>query len=92
MLLRGPTRAERAAGFNSPFGPRTARLSFKLAVRPEHGLAVVDLDPSIMRMKFAFISVAETAEITSTVGQFPGVKRVRILIGGRPLCAALGEC
>jgi spore germination protein GerM len=92
VLLGGPTRAERAARFFSTFGPKTADLPFEARIDEESGLATVDLDRSILKVEFAFVSLQEVAQITSTVGQFPAVKRVEIRIGGQSLCAALGEC
>jgi spore germination protein GerM len=91
-LLAGPTRAERRAGFYSNFGPKTRDIPFSVSVDEDSGLATVDLDPEIKDVPFAFVSVQETAQITSTIGQFPGVERVEIRIGGRPLCEVLAEC
>jgi hypothetical protein len=91
LLLEGPTAAERRAGFYSPFDAKTKALPFSVAVDVD-GLAVVDLHRSIMDRPRAFISVTETAQITSTVGQFPDVKLVEIRVGGEPLCRVLGEC
>lgn len=90
LLLHGPNRAERRAGFYSNFGPKTKDIPYTVTV--EDDLAVVDLDPAIMNVELAFVSVQEVAEITSTVGQFPPVERVEIRVGGRPLCKVVGEC
>jgi spore germination protein GerM len=92
ILLRGPTAAERAAGFVSNFGRKTGNLRFRVTVDRRRGLAVVDLDPAIMRVDFVFVSVQDVAQITSTVGQFPPVRRVAILVGGRPLCEKVDIC
>lgn len=90
LLLRGPSRRERAAGFVSNFGPRTAHL--RATVTVHRGLAVVDLDPAIRRVPFMFVSVQDVAQITSTVGQFPRIRRVAITLGGRPLCSIVDVC
>jgi spore germination protein GerM len=92
VLLRGPTRAERAAGFRSNFGPKTRNLAASVTVDRKTGLAVVDLDPAIMKVDFMFVSLQDVAEITSSVGQFPPVRRVAILVGGRPLCEKIDVC
>lgn len=92
LLLGGPTRAERAAGFVSTFGPKTKDLGFRLSVNRRSGLAVVDFDPAIMKVEFIFVSVSDVAQIVSTVGQFPQVKRVAILVGGVPLCRKIDVC
>jgi Sporulation and spore germination len=90
-LLRGPTEEEKAAGFVSTFGPATERIGFDLRRRPG-GLVVVDLDRAIAKVEFAFVSRQEVAQITSTVGQFPNVRRVELRVGGQSLCRVAGGC
>jgi spore germination protein GerM len=92
ILLAGPTRSERAAGFVSNFGPMTRRLHFAVSVVPKTGLAFVDLDRAILDVEFMFVAVQDVAQITSTVGQFPPVRRVTILVGGRRVCERVDVC
>ena len=89
--LAGPTEAEKAAGYQSNFGPGTARTPF-LVRRLGGGLVVVDLHPSIRRQPMVFVSNAEARQLVAVLGQFPGVERVAILVGGRLLCKALEMC
>jgi spore germination protein GerM len=91
-LLAGPTPAERAAGFVSNFGPETARLPFSVEVDEERRLAVVDLGAAVLEVEFVFVSVQDVAQVVSTVGQFEGIDRVVILVGGKPLCDVLEDC
>ena len=92
ILFRGPTGAERKAGYVSNFGPARARLAFTVAIDRRHDLAVVDLDRRFLDVEFAFVSVQDVAQIVSTAGQFDRLEWVAILVDGRPLCKALSEC
>lgn len=89
--LAGPTEAEKAAGYQSNFGPGTAATPFTVR-RLEGGLAVVDLHPSIQRQPMVFVSNAEARQLVAALGQFPGVERVSILVGGQLLCRAVEMC
>lgn len=90
-LLRGPTEEEAGKGYLSNFGAASSGVDFSVRVR-EGGLAVVDLDPAIRNTEFMFVSPMDVAQIVATVGQFPAVERVAVLVGGRLLCRVLGEC
>jgi hypothetical protein len=90
-LLAGPSSAERQAGWLSNFGPASENVAFKLDVL-EDGLAVVDFDPAIRDVEFVFVSNMDAAQIVATLGQFPDVQRVTILIDGTLLCQATEEC
>jgi hypothetical protein len=89
--LAGPTAAEKAAGYQSNFGPGTAATPFTVR-RLEGGLAVVDLHPSVQRQPMVFVSNAEARQLVAALGQFPGVERVTILVGGQLLCRAVELC
>ncbi len=89
--LAGATEAEKAAGYRSNFGTGTAATAFSVR-RLDGGLVVVDLHPSIRQQRMAFVSNAEAKQLVAALGQLPGVERVAILIGGQPLCKALGQC
>jgi spore germination protein GerM len=91
-LLSGPTRAERRAGLVSTFGTATRSLRFSLTMNARRRYAVVDLNRAILAVEFAFVSTQEVAQIVSTIGQFPRVEWVVILVDGMPLCRALREC
>jgi hypothetical protein len=51
-----------------------------------------NLDRAILDVEFMFVAVQDVAQITSTVGQFPPVRRVTILVGGRRLCERVDVC
>jgi spore germination protein GerM len=89
--LAGPTAAEKAAGYQSNFGPGTAATPLTVR-RLEGGLAVVDLHPSVQRQPMVFVSNAEARQLVAALGQFPGVERVAILVGGQLLCRAVELC
>lgn len=89
-LLEGPTEAEREQGFLSSFGPATAAVEWRLGERD--GLAWVDFDPEILEAEGIFTVPMDAAQIVATLGQFESTDRVLILVGGEPLCKALGEC
>jgi spore germination protein GerM len=58
----------------------------------QSGTATVDFDSAIRNVKFIFVSMMDVAQIVATLGQFPEVRRVQILIGGQEWCLAMGEC
>ncbi len=89
--LAGPTAAEKATGYQSNFGPGTAATPFTVR-RLEGGLAVVDLHPSVQRQPMVFVSNAEARQLVAALGQFSGVQRVAILVGGQLLCRAVEMC
>lgn len=89
--LAGATEAEKAAGYQSNFGPGTAATPFTVR-RLEGGLAVVDLHPSVQRQPMVFVSNAEARQLVAVLGQFPGIERVAILVGGQLLCRAVEMC
>jgi spore germination protein GerM len=91
-LFRGPTAAERRAGYRTTFGAATARLPFTVTRDPRHRLAVVDLDRRFLDVEFLFVPTEDVAQIVSTAGQFPGIEWVAILVENDPLCKALQEC
>lgn len=90
-LLAGPTEQERQAGYLSTFGSGSRGVAFETEIRSD-GTAVVNFDQSIREKAKAFVSNIDTRQIVATLGQFPGVERVLILVEGDPLCRALGEC
>lgn len=89
--LAGATEEEKARGYVSNFGPGTEATRFTLR-RLDGGLVVLDLHPSVRSQQMVFVSNAEARQLVAALGQFPGVQRVAILIGGQPLCRALGQC
>lgn len=89
--LAGATGAEKSAGYQSNFGAGTAATPFTVR-RLEGGLAVVDLHPSVQRQPMMFVSNAEARQLVAALGQFPGVERVAILVGGQLLCRAVEMC
>jgi hypothetical protein len=98
-LLAGPTPAERRAGYLATFGPTTQATPFTIEVL-DGGLAVVDFDPAILnvivvspdRRTHVFVANEDAYQVFVTLGQFPDVKRVTILVGGRPLCKVQEAC
>ncbi len=89
-LLEGPTEVEREQGYLSSFGPRTAAVGWRVGERD--GLAWVDFDREILEVEGIFTVPMDSAQIVATLGQFEGTERVLILVGGEPLCRALGDC
>jgi hypothetical protein len=89
--LSGATDAERVRGYVSNFSPATAATPFTVRSM-DGGLVVLDLDPSVRDHPMMFVSNAEARQLVAALGQFPGVERVAILIGGEPLCRALEQC
>jgi hypothetical protein len=90
-LLAGPTSAEQSAGYLSNFGAASRDVEFALKTF-DNGLVVVDLDPAIRKVQFIFVSNMDAAQIVATLGQFPDVKRVTILVGGQLLCQVVEQC
>jgi spore germination protein GerM len=101
-LLRGPNTEESRKGYLSSFSAASASIPFRVARLP-NGLAVVDFDRSILNLtaprqdptqnaRRLFVATMDAHQIVATLGQFSGVRRVAILIGGQPLCRAKGEC
>jgi hypothetical protein len=89
--LAGATQEEKSRGYVSNFGPGTEATGFTVR-RMDGGLVVLDLHPSVRSQRMVFVSNAEARQLVAALGQFPGVQRVAILIGGQPLCRALGQC
>ena len=90
-LLAGPSDQEQQAGYVSNFGSRSRGVAFEAEIRND-GTALVNFDQAIREKANAFVSNLDTRQIVATLSQFPGVKRVLILVEGDPLCRALGEC
>lgn len=84
-LFAGPSDAERAAGWRSPFSARTADLLH--GVRLVQGTAYVDLalHPGLMAAASSSCGAAELlVAIERTLRQFPSVRRVIVAIDGEP--------
>ncbi len=90
-LLAGPTGEEQSKGYLSNFGAQSQDVAFDLAVLDD-GHVVVDFDPAIRKVEFIFVSNMDATQIVATLGQFPEVKRVTILVGGQLLCQIVEEC
>jgi hypothetical protein len=101
-LFAGPTDAESRAGYISSFSAASAKIPFRVA-RLANGLAVVDFDRAILDVnaprpdptqnpRHLFVATMDAHQIVATLGQFSGVRRVAILIGGEPWCRVRGEC
>ena len=90
-LLAGPTAEESRAGYVSNFGANSRGVGFEVEVHDD-GMAVVNFDQAIRGQARAFVSNIDTRQVVATLGQFPNVKQVLILVEGEPLCKALGEC
>ncbi len=85
QLFAGPTDAERADGYRSPFSAATAGLL--RTVRIEHGTAYVNLnDPrTLLPGATSSCGAAELrTQIERTLRQFPTVRRVRVAIDADP--------
>ncbi|MBS0402237.1 MAG: GerMN domain-containing protein [Proteobacteria bacterium] len=85
QLFAGPTEAERAAGYRSPFSAATAGLLKRVFI--EHGTAYVDLhDPrALLPGVTSSCGAAEFGtQIERTLRQFPTVRRVILAIDGDP--------
>ncbi len=84
-LFAGPTEAERAAGYRSPFSAATAGLL--RSVQVDHGTAYVDLnDPrALLAGATSSCGAAELRmQLERTLRQFPTVRRVIVAIEGQP--------
>jgi len=84
-LFAGPTEAEQAAGWRSPFSAATAGLLRN--VRLVQGTAYVDLNdhPALWARASATCGAAELlVAIERTLRQFPSVRRVVVAIEGDP--------
>ncbi len=85
QLFAGPTPAEKAVGYRSPFSTATAGLLKSLRVRD--GTAYVDLHDQRAQLAGATSSCG-TAEFQSqvvrTLRQFPSIQRVVFAIEGQP--------
>ena len=90
-LLAGPTTQERQEGYVSNFGEASRGIQFEVEIRG-NGLAVVNFDQAVRSQAKAFVSNLDARQVVATLGQFPSVRRVLILIEGEPLCRSLGEC
>jgi spore germination protein GerM len=90
-LLAGPNAGERQAGYVSNFGDASRGVEAQVEIRG-NGLAVINFDQAIRDRARVFVSSLDARQVVATLGQFPGVERVLILIEGEPLCRALGEC
>jgi spore germination protein GerM len=85
QLFAGPSEAERAAGYRSPFSAASAHLLKRVFI--EHGTAYVDLhDPrSLLPGVTSSCGAAEfVAQVERTLRQFPTVRRVLLAIDGEP--------
>lgn len=85
QLFAGPTEAERAAGYRSPFSAATAELL--QSVRIEHGTAYVNLnDPrTLLAGATSSCGAAEfRMQLERTLRQFPTVRRVMVAIDAEP--------
>jgi len=85
QLFAGPSEAERASGYRSPFSPATAGLLKHVFV--VDGTAYVDLnDPrTLLPGSTSSCGAAEfNAAIERTLRQFPTVSRVILAIDGDP--------
>jgi spore germination protein GerM len=85
QLFAGPTDAERAAGYRSPFSAATAALLKR--IRIEHGTAYVDLHDARAQLAGATSSCGAAEfqmQVERTLRQFPTVRRVILAIDGEP--------
>jgi spore germination protein GerM len=85
QLFAGPSDAERAQGYRSPFSAHTAGLLKR--VRIEQGTAYVDLHDLRARLGGVTSSCGAAefqAQVERTLRQFPTVRRVILAIDGDP--------
>jgi len=86
----------------SSFSKASAGIPFRVAALA-NGLAAVDFDRAILDVsaprrdptqnpRHLFVAPMDAHQIVATLGQFSGVHRVAILIGGEPWCRARSEC
>ena len=85
QLFAGPTPAEQAMGYRSPFGAATAGLL--KSVRVSDGTAYVDLHDLRSALAGATSSCGAAefqSQVQRTLRQFPSIKRVLFAIEGQP--------
>ena len=85
QLFAGPTEAERAAGYRSPFSAATADLLKRVHI--EHGTAYVDLNDPRERLPGVTSSCGAAefhTQIERTLRQFATVRRIVLAIDGEP--------
>lgn len=85
QLFAGPTEAERAQGYRSPFSAATAGLLRRVHI--EHGTAYVDLHDLRAQLGAATSSCGAAelqTQIERTLRQFATVRRVILAIDGEP--------
>lgn len=85
QLFAGPTEAERAAGYRSPFSAATAGLLKRIHI--EHGTAYVDLHDLRSELAGATSSCGAAefhTQVERTLRQYPTVRRVILAIDGEP--------
>jgi hypothetical protein len=86
-LLRGPTAAERRAGYGSAIpGGTTLR-----GVTVSHGTATIDLARRFEAGGGSLSMLLRVAQVVHTATQFPSVHDVVFLIGGNPVDSIGGE-
>lgn len=86
-LLRGPTAAERRAGFGSVIPAGTALRSVSI----DRGVATVDLTGRFQAGGGSLSMLLRVAQVVFTATQFPSVQRVAFRLDGRPVEAIGGE-
>jgi spore germination protein GerM len=85
QLFAGPTEAERAQGYRSPFSAATAGLLKRVFI--DHGTAYVDLNDLRPQLTGATSSCGAAefqTQVERTLRQFPTVRRVILAIDGEP--------
>lgn len=85
QLFAGPTEAERAAGYRSPFSAASAGMLKRVHIN--HGTAYVDLHDLRTRLGGATSSCGAAEfrmQVERTLRQFPTVRRVILAIDGEP--------
>ena len=85
QLFAGPTEAERAQGYRSPFSGATAGLLKRVFI--EHGTAYVDLHDLRAQLGDATSSCGAAefqTQLERTLRQFPTVRRGIVAIEGEP--------
>jgi hypothetical protein len=90
-LLAGPTSEEVRAGYLSNFGAASQNIGFNIDAM-DGGLAVVDFDAAIMEVPLIFVGNMDAIQIVATLGQFPDVRRVAILVDGQLWCKVIELC
>lgn len=85
QLFAGPSEAERASGYRSPFSAATSTLLRRVFI--EHGTAYVDLNDLRSQLAGATSSCGAAefqTQVERTLRQFPTVRRVILAIDGEP--------